>query len=226
MARRSRFHGSLGMKKTRALLPLLALLLPLAALAQAVALQGMLGSKALLIIDGGAPRSVAAGESLKGVKVLSTQGDEAVVEIGGKRQTLRVGDAPASVGGSGPTRGTRIVLSAGSGGHFHTAGAINGRAAQFMVDTGATSVSMGAADAIRMGVNYKAGEPVQMGTANGVARAWRVRLDSVRIGDVEVFGVEAIVSPQPMPFVLLGNSFLTRFQMRRENDQMVLERRY
>jgi aspartyl protease family protein len=34
------------------------------------------------------------------------------------------------------------------------------------------------------------------------------------------------VIPGPLPFVLLGNSFLGRFQMKRENDQMVLERRY
>jgi aspartyl protease family protein len=53
-----------------------------------------------------------------------------------------------------------------------------------------------------------------------------MKLDSVRIGDVEVFGVEAIVTPQPMPFVLLGNSFLTEFQMTRTNDQMVLEKRH
>ena len=53
-----------------------------------------------------------------------------------------------------------------------------------------------------------------------------MKLASVRIGDVEVYDVDAVVSPQPMPYVLLGNSFLTRFQMKRDNDQMVLERRF
>ena len=205
---------------------LLCLLLPFAALAQSVALQGMMGNRALLIIDGSAPRGVAPGDAHQGVRVLSTTGDEAVVEIGGKRHTLRVGDAPASVGGSGPRGGNRIVLTAGSGGHFFSQGAINGRAVQFMVDTGATAVSMGMSDAKRMGVPYEAGRKIQMGTANGVVPAWLVRLDSVRVGDVQVFGVEGIVSQQPMPYVLLGNSFLARFQMKRDNDQMVLERRY
>ncbi len=65
-----------------------------------------------------------------------------------------------------------------------------------------------------------------MGTANGVVNVWRVRLDSVRVGDVEVHGVEASILPTSMPYVLLGNSFLSRFQMTRSNDQMVLERRY
>jgi aspartyl protease family protein len=207
-----------------------ALLLVLAAglaQAQSVALQGMLGGKALLIVDGTAPRTVAPGESHQGVKVLSTSGDQAVVEINGRRHSLRVGDAPASVGGSGAgARGNRIVLTASTGGHFLSQGSINGRAAHFMVDTGASGVGIGAPDAERMGINYRAGRPVRMNTANGVAQGWYVKLASVRIGDVEVYEVDAVVGEQPMRYVLLGNSFLTRFQMKRENDQMVLERRY
>ena len=65
-----------------------------------------------------------------------------------------------------------------------------------------------------------------MNTANGQALGYLLTLNTVRIGDVEVQNVEAIVSPQSMPFVLLGNSFLTRFSMRRDSDQMVLERRF
>ncbi len=200
----------------------------MAAGAQSVALQGMLGNKALLIVDGSAPRSVAPGESHQGVKVVSTAGDQATVEINGRRHTLRVGEAPASVGGTGgaAARGTRIVLTAGSGGHFMTQGAINGRAVHFMVDTGATMVGMGASTAERLGLNYKAGQQGFANTANGTAPAWRMTLGSVRVGDVEVHDVEALVTPQPMTYILLGNSFLARFQMKRENDQMVLERRF
>jgi aspartyl protease family protein len=65
-----------------------------------------------------------------------------------------------------------------------------------------------------------------MNTANGQALGYLLTLNSVRIGDVEVQNVEAIVSQQSMPYVLLGNSFLTRFSMRRDSDQMVLERRF
>ena len=212
------------MKRTAA--ALLALLAG-AALAQSVALQGMMGSKALLIVDGSAPKAVAPGETHKGVKVLSTLGDQAVVEIEGLRHTLRVGDAPGNVGaGSASPRGNKIVLSAGSGGHFVTPGAINGRAVQFMVDTGATGVGLSIADAERIGLNYKAGQPIRLNTANGPAAGWLVRLGSVRVGDVEVYDVEASVSPGSMPYILLGNSFLGRFQMRRDNDQLVLERRF
>jgi aspartyl protease family protein len=202
-----------------------------AAQAQTVGLAGMLGNKALLIVDGGPPKTVAPGETHQGVKVVSTSGDQAVVDLGGKRHSLRIGDAPMSVGaGGGPGtqagQGNRIVLTAGSGGHFMTQGQINGKMAQFLVDTGASAVSMSLADAERMGVDYKSGRPVQLTTANGVIIGWQTTLASVRVGDVEVFNVPAVVAAREMPFILLGNSFLTRFQMNRTNEEMVLTRRF
>jgi aspartyl protease family protein len=210
------------------LLPLLALLFAVTAQSQSVTLSGMVGSKALLIVDGSAPKILAAGESFNGVKVVSTQGDTAVLMVGGKRLSMRVGDAPASVGEQAGSKssGSKIVLQVGDGGHFLAQGSINGKSVQFMVDTGATAVAMGAAEAKRMGIDYTAGKPVRMSTANGQAMGYLLTLNSVRIGDVEVQNVEAIVSQQAMPYVLLGNSFLTRFSMRRDADQMVLERRF
>jgi aspartyl protease family protein len=195
--------------------------------AQTVGLAGMLGTKALLIVDGAAPKSVAPGEAYKGVKVISTQGDVALLEIGGKQHSVRVGDAPAQVGsvdtGSGASR---VVLTAGMGGHFVTIGQINGHSVQCVVDTGATAVSLSAEQAQRMGLNFQQGQPIQMSTANGLVAAWRIKLASVRIGDVTVYDVDSVVSAGSMPYVLLGNSFLSRFQMTRNNDQMVLEKRY
>lgn len=202
------------------------LLLPTLACAQAVALSGILGSKALLVVDGSAPRALAAGEEHRGVKVVSVGRDDAVVLIGSDRRTLRLGEAPVSVGGNrANSGGRRVVLLADSRGHFIQSGTINGQAMQYMVDTGASTVAIGRADAERMGLDYQSGQPVRVSTANGVAQGWRMRLDTVRIGDVSVYGVDAIVTPQAMPFVLLGNSFLSEFHMTRTGDQMVLEKR-
>ncbi|WP_342720485.1 TIGR02281 family clan AA aspartic protease [Acidovorax sp. FHTAMBA] len=208
-----------------ALVALVALCLaPSWAHAQAVALAGMLGSKALLVVDANPPKAVGAGDEFQGVKVIAVTKEEATIEISGARRTLRLGEAPVSVGARSGS-GKRIVLMADSRGHFVNTGTINGRVMQYMVDTGASTIAIGRTDADRMVLNYKNGEPVRMNTANGVAQGWRIRLDSVRLGDVEVLGVEAIVTPEPMPYVLLGNSFLTQFQMTRINDQMVLEKR-
>ena len=198
-----------------------------ACLAQSVALSGMLGNKALVVIDGGAPKALAAGETYQGVRIISTQGDTAVMESAGQKYTLRVGDAPASVGGRGAgDGGSKIVLTAGTGGHFFTTGQINGKTVQLVVDTGATAVALSTTDAQRIGLNYQSGAPIVMSTANGMVPGWRLKLGSVKVGDVSVYGVDAIVTSGSMPVVLLGNSFLTHFQMTRTNDQMVLEKRY
>jgi aspartyl protease family protein len=196
------------------------------AVAQTVSLSGSLGSKALLMIDG-KPRSVPVGSTVDGVRLVSVSGSDAVIEVKGQRVTLLLGAAQVNAGGT-PTAGSgnQIVLSADISGHFFTTGSINGRPVRFVVDTGATSVAMGQAEAERLGIDYKAGRRMASNTANGVVPAYGVRLGSVRVGDVQVYDVDAIVLPAPLSHVLLGNSFLTRFQMRRENDRMTLERRF
>lgn len=195
--------------------------------ASSVMLTGTIGSRAILIVNGAPPKTIAVGETFQGVKLVSLQAEQAVVELEGKRVNLRM-DTPVSIGGGGGSGGggNRIVLPADSRGHFMTQGAINGRAVTFMLDTGATSIALSAADAQRIGLDYSKGQRVQMNTANGVSSGYKLRLQSVRVGDVEVYDIDAIVSPQPMPFVLLGNSFINRFSMRRDADQMVLEKRY
>lgn len=192
-----------------------------------VALSGSMGSQALLVIDGGAPRAVAVGATLNGVKLVSLGEAQAVVEVDGRRQTLRLGEAPVNLGGAASAgTGSEITLSSDANGHFMANGQINGRGVVFMVDTGATMIAMGRDEAERLGVPYKTGEPIGIRTANGNTVGYRVSLTTVRVGDVEVHNVAAVVQPMPMPFVLLGNSFLNRFQMKRDNDTMVLQRRF
>ena len=202
----------------------LAFCLPAQVQAQDVALAGILGGKALLVVNGSAPRGVAPGESHMGVQVVSVGREDAVVDSAGGRRSLRLGEAPVRVGGSGT--GQRVVLKADARGHFVSNGQINGRIMQYMVDTGASTIAIGRPDAERMGLKFEEqGQSVRMNTANGVAQGWRLRLDSVRVGDVELRGVDAIVTPQPMPYVLLGNSFLREFEMSRNGDEMMLLKR-
>lgn len=192
----------------------------------AVTLQGIMGSKALLVINGRAPRALGPGESLGAVQVISVQGEQARITIDGAPATLRLGEAQSSVAGKArPAGGAQISMASDANGHFMAEGLINGKPARFMVDTGATTMAMSLADAVKLGVDYRKGRPIQVGTANGMATGYALKLRSVRIGDVEVYDVDAVVTQQRMPFVLLGNSFLNRFQMRRDADVMVLTRR-
>lgn len=207
----------------------LGLLGPLLAGAQpSVSLNGVLGRQAALLVINGQVKTVRLGQQQDGVKLLEVGDGRVQVEVEGRRLQLLLGAAPVaqrSAPGAGAS-GQRIVLSAGSGGHFVANGSINGGAVQFLVDTGATTVSLGRAQADRLGLNYRNGRPVRIQTANGVITGHLMTLDRVRIGDVEIGGVEATVAERDMPVVLLGNSFLSRFQMKRENDTLVLERRF
>ena len=213
--------------KAGTLLCLLAIAPSSAAQAQTVTLNGALGTQQALLVIDGQPQAVPVGATVKGVRLLSLTATQAEVEAAGVRRTLTLGAGPVRVSGAASAGGAReIVLTAGPGGHFLATGQINGRAAQFMVDTGATTVAIGQADADRMGIDYR-NSPRRgvVETANGRVPAYGVTLNSVRVGDVEVANVEATVLPSAMPHVLLGNSFLARFQMKRENDVMRLEKR-
>jgi aspartyl protease family protein len=194
--------------------------------AQSVSMGGSLGNNALLIIDG-KPRNVAVGATVSGVKLMSVSGNDAVVEVGGKKVTLHLGDAQVNLGGKqSEGAGKQIVLTADGAGHFFTSGTINGKAVRFVVDTGATTVSMSQEEADRIGLDYKSGQRGMTRTANGVVPFYRTSLASVRVGDVQVYNVDAAVLPGQMSQILLGNSFLTRFQMKRENDVLTLDMRY
>lgn len=199
-----------------------------AARAQSVSMTGSMGSKALLVVNGSAPKAVAAGDTFQGVKVVSVGGGQAVVEVGGKRMTVEIGGAPVAFKGAGGSgAGGRIILAESGGGHYVTEGQINGGTVRFVVDTGATMVSLGRSDAERIGIKFQEGKPVWMSTANGPAQGWQITLDSVRIQEVTINGVEAVVMPQSMGgMVLLGNSFLSRFKLLREGQTLTLEKRF
>ena len=192
-----------------------------------ISVNALFGGKAVLIIDGGKPRMLRAGETTpEGVKLVSATSEGAVVEYKGQRQTLRVGEGTRVASAPAASGGGRTTLVADSRGHFYTTGQINGVTVRFLVDTGATSVSLSAADARSIGLNYRAGKRARARTANGVIPIWIVRLDTVRVGEITLNNVEATVSEGPHHVALLGMTFLNRTQMNRDGDRLTLTRRY
>lgn len=198
---------------------------PILAFGADVGLAGLFPGKVLLTINGGAPRIVAVGARTdEGVKVLAVEGETAILEIDGKRRVLRVGqNVAAQPSGAGPAS---VVLTADARGHFVTTGNINGTTVRFLVDTGASMVSIGASDARRIGLDPNKGEPGIVNTANGQAMVSRVKLNSVRVGDVILHNVDALVHQHDLPITLLGMSFLNRMEMQRNGDTMTLIKRY
>ncbi len=195
------------------------------AAAQSVSLHGVMGQQAMLVIDG-QTHVVAAGRTVQGVRVLAVGGNTADVDVGGKRSRLEVGARPIQLARiDDGSAGRTIVLPAGRGGHFYAQGAVNGKSIPFLVDTGATSIALSAMHAQAIGLKLDNAKTGMGNTANGPVMVRVVMLDSVRIGDVIVHNVEAVVLPAPMEHALLGNSFLSRFQMLRENDVLRLTKR-
>lgn len=196
-----------------------------AAAAQAgdVSLLGVLANKAMLAVDGAPPKVYAVGAVLPdGGKLVAVSGNQAVIEENGRRYSIVLGaNAPRSAAGAS----AKITLAPDAMGHYLVNGEINGQAARMLIDTGASLVALPAAEARRMGIDYRKGKPMLSSTAGGVVPVYRVRLDKLRIGEIELNGLEAVVHESGLPLILLGNSFLNRFEMRRDGEQMTLVRR-
>ena len=110
---------------------------------------------------------------------------------------------------------------------YVTHGSINKRSVMFMVDTGATWVAMSEVVAKRLGINYYRGTPGYAGTASGVAAIYKVNLDKVKVGEIELRNVQAaVISGYRSPQVLLGNSFLKRVEIQRTKQVMILKKKY
>ena len=128
---------------------------------------------------------------------------------------------------SSPAVAESAVLTADLQGHFRTDGQVNGRSVRFVVDTGATLIALPADEARRLSIDYRKGQMAMMRTANGTAAGYIVKLDTVSIGNVTLYGVDAVVlEGVGLATPLLGMSFLNRMNMMREGNIMTLTRRY
>lgn len=194
--------------------------------AEDISLHALFEDKAILVIDG-ERRVLSTGEaSPEGVRLLATDtaAEEARIEVDGRRETVRLG---VVTGSFEPAERPSVTLWAGTGGHFHADGAINGRPVRFLVDTGATLIALSGADAQRLGIEYlRDGRPGYANTAGGVVRAYAVTLNRVGVGPISLYNVPASVVEGSHPReILLGMSFLGRLDMRREGMKLELIRR-
>ena len=203
----------------------LALLCAPLAIAADVALLGTFEAKAaILSIDAAAPRTIKVGQTFGGVTVVSVERDRAVVEIDGQRRTLARGQSYGSAVGSADRQS--VTLFAGAGGHMLAEGMVNGGVVRFVVDTGATLVTLPGSDAKRLGIDYRKAEAGTIQTASGPTPAYRVKLDTVRIGGIELNNVDGIVIEKGLNVALLGMSFLNRVEMKQDGGRMTLTRRF
>jgi len=195
-----------------------------------IAVHALFGGKAQISVGGGKPVMLSAGQtSPEGVKLVSADSSAAIVEFQGRRLTLAPGAGSRLGGGASPSgsSGSSVTLTADRQGHYVTLGQVNGGTVQFLVDTGATSIALPSAEARRLGINYLNGLRGYTQTANGKAAAYRITLDTVKVGDITLHNVEAVVlEGDGLKIALLGMSFLNRTEMKRDGQALTLIKRF
>ncbi|WP_213662593.1 retropepsin-like aspartic protease family protein [Stutzerimonas stutzeri] len=212
------------MRRFELLLAGLLLLPSLAMSAPMVQVVGLFPGAAVLNVDG-QRKLVRVGQTGPGgVEVVSADSRGAVLRVGGVERSYGLSREYSGAGYAAPEK-TQLSVAKGVGGHYWIAGSINGQPVQFLVDTGATSVAINENQARRLGIDYRAaGQPLLVNTASGTAKAWRVRLNSVKVGAIDVLGVEAVVLEGESPSeALLGMSFLGRVSWREDQGVLRLE---
>jgi aspartyl protease family protein len=187
---------------------------------------GLFPGKAVVVVDHGAPRMISAGQRTpEGVLLIAADSRSATLEIDGKREVLGLGQHAESASLTGALQS--VTLGADANGHFTAEGRVNGSRVRFLVDTGATLVTIPASEAQRLGIDYRRGQQASSQTANGRVMVWRVRLDSVAVGPLILTSVDAVVHESPgLDVALLGMSFLNRTEIRREGANLTLTKRY
>jgi aspartyl protease family protein len=195
-------------------------------LAVDISVIGLFPGKAVVVLDNSPPKVFSVGDTLgSGIKLVASDSNGATFDLNGKRHTIPVGPHLAQAGSSGTGAG-KVVLQADSRGHYSTTAQINDKGSlRVLVDTGATKLALPAKEAARLGIEYKRGTRIAVNTANGIAAAWLVQLDSVRVDGIELREVDALVHESGLDIGLLGMSFLGRLEINNSANQMTLTKR-
>ena len=187
---------------------------------------GLFTNKAVIMVNGGKPKTLSVGQTSEGVKLMAADSKTATLQIEGKTKQLEMGQA-VSVGGDASSAASNVTLYADTQGHFVSDCLINGASLKFLLDTGATTVALNSGDAKFANIDYKSGQPVQISTANGIVTAYRVTIASLKIGNIALSQVEASVLEGGSPsIVLLGMSALNRLDMKRQDIALTLTKKY
>ena len=118
--------------------------------------------------------------------------------------------------------GTReIVLQRNRYGHYVLDGKINGQTVTFLLDTGASDVSIPGDLAKRLGL--KRGRSQQYHTANGVITGYLTKIESLKIGEIELHDVRASINPNERGGqLLLGMSVLKNVDFSQRGNTLTL----
>lgn len=190
-----------------------------------IVVKGLFSGRAVLEVSGRSHMLKEGKTSPEGVTLLRATSKFAQIEYQGKIEKLYLNRQVGTIYDSGGL--TEVTIPRGANGHYVVSGRINNRWVEFMVDTGATSVTLNSFIADQLGISYKDAPTVALQTAQGHTQGYQVVLSSVAVGDLLLTNVSAFIIEGRFPqTILLGNTFLSRVNLRVDNAAMVLQAKY
>jgi aspartyl protease family protein len=201
-------------------------LLNIAQAAPDVRVVGLFSDRAVLLIDGQQHVLKTGQRGPGGVRLLAADSESALLEIDGREVEARLDGRITARKRTADVQEFQIWRN--SAGMYTTVGSINGLTVSFLVDTGSSKVALNADEARRLGIDFRVrGTPTAVGTASGVARAWAVTLDTVKVGSLELHNVGAVVLEGNTPqHALLGMTYLGRLEIDNDGRLMTLRKKY
>lgn len=196
------------------------------ALAIELSILGLFRDKAIVKIDG-KQRILKLGKaSPEGVLLISSNSDEAVLEINGVQNSYRLGSHIGST--FKRDEQPEVSIYKDELGMFNIVGSINNFPVNFLVDTGASHIAMNRNEARRLGIDFRQyGRRGYANTANGPVKTWSITLNKVSVGDVALTNVKAFVNDSDSPHkVLLGMSFLGQLEIKNEGSSLKLKKKF
>lgn len=192
-----------------------------------ISLSGVLGNSVIVTLADGSIRTLRKAAPVRdGMRLIDIeQGRAALIEIDGKHVKLVLGAAPIRLDGR-DVSSNPYVVSPDARGHLLVDGAISNTRVRFLVDTGASYVSISAADARKAGIAFEKGRRGMSQTANGQVPIWLVSLPVLHVGDIVLHNVEAAVHESELPVGLLGMSALKRIELVPDGANYLLKKRY
>ncbi|MDW5417895.1 TIGR02281 family clan AA aspartic protease [Iodobacter sp. CM08] len=189
-----------------------------------VTLLAAMGSKAILLIDG-QKKTLTVGQQVGEVKLVALSNEQAMVSIAGRQRQLLLGQGYIASSKSEADTAGGLTLSPDAQGHYYADIAIRGISQRGVIDTGASFLSMPKNVSQSMGIEFSQGQESRTQTANGVIKSWQVTIPQLRIGPLLLYNVPASVRDQDNGPLLIGNSVLNRFQIKREQELLILQKK-
>ena len=195
----------------------------LASPSEQIQIVGLFKNAAVLNINN-ERKLIRVGSTSGNVRLLAANSDKAMLEVAGRRYIMTMADnASIRVGLPSTSQPQAQLIS--NGGMYNITGFINQQSANFVVDTGATYITMNAKQASRLGIDYSKANKISMQTAKGKADAYIITIKSVRVGGIELNDIKAaVVKELDTDKMLLGMSFLGKVEMQQKNGFMILKK--